>query len=744
MDTAPTKMSSRRAVWLAVALAVIVGALVPLSQRRILSLGTDAFEAHHALYGEQVVSQEVALRGDLTGVGAIIVNLHRAAATSPAAVTVAAVDGRVLETAMIPAEAIQDDSFAWVTFNRPQRAPERRALLTFSSPLATKHAALGVRFEAQDSTRLALSLEERVPLWKYAWYEYQTVRGVRLFSWAVLVGLAMWLLIAVPQAAGVSRMSRRWLVGMVLLLMTVGAIGARLAMLRELSGVSGGDPYNYLAITQRIVALTNPLAEDKRLPGYPLLLVPIWLADVDHILFMRLISIASAGGTAVMLALLVRCLSLPWSVQILAPALLLVQKDFLFTSLRPEPYTWYALWLLVALLLFLQQRKAPRLQWLLGIVLGGAAMTRQEGFVLAAVLGVASLLAWKTLWWRGYLRIFVPALVLVLPYFVHTTAAYGNPFFSPYFNSERMEIVNSWNSFRESAGATWGVLGAMWRPRWNAQYRVPVSDPLFLAGLAGTGLWWGLQSKRVARRWWVALMVSVASLAALGSVLFAVRQSPVEFGEMFMRVSAGVLAASVVPFLAATRWPGVLIVAVLASQVLVAVWFQRMPKHFQQDYPLLMLLLAAALAPTRRLMRPVRMAAAVAVLAPFAVVTLMLGTTIREAIDASNWVTAADYVTYQAVLTARKLPGPHGFDFAYQPARLYFGQKAFYYTNEHEKSVPEPLPAWLSQNGIRTLVTTNSTPHSLLPLTGWQETARFRSEGKQEKLMESVVYRVRE
>lgn len=731
-------------MWLAVAVTVVVlAAFIPLRQRRVLSAGTDKFEAHQAVYGEQVAIQEVALRGPLTGVGAIVVNLLRTDVTPPAEVDVSALDGTALAHATVSPEAIRDDAFAWVTLDHLVRAPEPGARIVFSAPRATSHTALGVRFEEKDPAQLALGVEERVPLWQYALYEYQTVTGVRIFSWAALAGVALSLLLAVPQQGGLSRQRKRWLAGAALFVLVAGGVAARFYVLSQLKGVSGGDPYNYLAITQRLVSFENPFSEDKRLPGYPLLLVPVWLTDVDHVRAMQLFSLVSAGGVAIALALLARALNLPWGVQGLAAALLLVQKDFFFTSLRPEPYTWYALLLLVALLLWLHRRRGWRVQVLLGLTLGAAAMTRQEGFVLAAVLGAATLADAKKLGWRGLVRIALPAFVLVLPYFVHTTRAFGNPFFSPYFNPERMEIVNSWESFRENAGASWGVLSALWRPRWNAQYRVEFGAPLFLAGVFGVCLWWWMQRASV-RRGLLSAAAGAVGAVLLGSVLYALRQHPDVFGEAFMRVSAGVLAGSVVPFLAATRGRGIVIVAVLLSQVLVATWFQRMPKHFQQDYPLLMLLLAAALVPAQRLAWSARTVSSLAVLVPFAAVTVMLGASVHVAIDASNRVTAADSVVYRAVRAARKLPGPHGSDFAYQPARLYFGPEAFYYTNEHDKTAPETVTAWLSQNSIRTLVTTSTTTHELPREPAWQEMVRFRAEGKQEKMMESVVYRVRE
>ncbi len=81
----------------------------------------------------------------------------------------------------------------------------------------------------------------------------------------------------------------------------------RIWVANQFSGVSGGDAYNYLSITQSILAGDNPFDNTKRLPGYPLLLVPFVLTEkVDIEYTMRLIQIVASVWIVAMVTLLVK------------------------------------------------------------------------------------------------------------------------------------------------------------------------------------------------------------------------------------------------------------------------------------------------------------------------------------------------------------------------------------------------------------------------------------------------------
>lgn len=63
----------------------------------------------------------------------------------------------------------------------------------------------------------------------------------------------------------------------------------RLFYISQLKGVSGGDAYNNLFIARDLAELKNPFVAARRLPFYPLLLVPTQFFNVDPILWERVV-----------------------------------------------------------------------------------------------------------------------------------------------------------------------------------------------------------------------------------------------------------------------------------------------------------------------------------------------------------------------------------------------------------------------------------------------------------------------
>lgn len=778
----------------AVGLGVIVAGLIINIQDQVrLTEGIDAYEFHRPVFGKHIQSQDITLDNPIEGVGVILVNLRRAAVISDATLTISVPDtDEIIGIFNIPSSHIQDDEYATVLFPGPVGSSGQRLRLALSAPDATATNPLAVRFHPDDVYRegrswtnttatsgdLAVLLVERVPVWHYA-IRNIAEHSVVVWQWAAVVTAAL-------AIAGLGLADRRWqhwpkrrrlaIEWAIIAIIALLGMGARLATLPAFHGVSGGDPYNYLTITQQLVKGESPFAGQKRLPGYPLLLIPAYLTDIDDQWWMRLIAIVSAAGVTVSLPLLARQLGLPWSVQIASAAVITFQKDFWWNSFRPEPYTLYAFLLVLSLAMFVRFRASWQV-YLCGILLGYAAMTRQEGFVLAFILGMAALIggryfdsplaenkqrtqagnravAWAQHRLR-YWRLVVPALLLVLPFFIHNTISYGNPLFTPYFEGERLQIVDSWPAFVDSAGATWGVLGSMWSSHWDQLQRLSFGDPLFIfvivTGITGWLLW---QYPRVMHnRWWLwcNLAAGTACMLLLGWWYIDARGALM---QKILVITGALGVVSPLPFLWATRGRGVVVWLVLLSQILIATWFHPFPKHYQQAYPLLVLMLITMLTLGREnvaeyaLKTPKLRLAAVwvlraAVLVPLGLVIVLLQTRQAVEIDQYNNGTALDHVLYQAVQSAADLPRPLGFDQAYLQARVYYedDDQAHYYDGG-EESTPDQEADWLRRLGIKTLVMTTDTETFSQPTADWQLLTSFRTEGKQERLFESRIYAI--
>jgi hypothetical protein len=542
----------------------------------------------------------------------------------------------------------------------------------------------------------------------------------------------------------------------IIITLAIISIGARLTWIPFFHGARGGDPYNYLFITKAISRLENPFETTKRLPGYPLVLLPAyWSSSIDDIVYMRTVSAISSGATLILVALLARTLKLPWSVQLGTVILLSVQKDFWWTSLRPEPYTFYTALLFASLFLFFHLHK-PRTQIMFSAAVGYAAITRQEGFALALLLGIAAIALYrKKLWWKGYVYSFLPALFIVLPFFANSLVQYGNPLYTPYFEGEKLQIVDSWEAFKDNLGATWGILGTLWRPLWHHLYRIPLTEPLLAVSVLVTTTWWAiLNATRASGKTYLhtSLIVVMTGLW-IGVIVWLTTISKKQFSDLTMLATAGILLASTIPFFATTRWRGGIVWLVLASQLLIATWFLPFPKYYQQSYPLLILLTATTLfapltgPPTIKNQSHIkRFLIALpptlyywVILTPFITVSTLLASERVIVMDEHNHDAALDHVTYEAVQAALHLPGPHGIEQGYLSARLYFEGRAFYFNgDEHEPR--EKQLAWLREHNIRTLVTTNASSLFDEPETSWQRVFSKKAEGDDERIFKSSVY----
>ena len=743
---------NRRAYFLTGAILILGIALVlPVAQKRVLSYGVDTHAAHKPIYGEKTISQTITTEHQTTGIGAIIVNLQKPKEFADSHVEIINdATGATLISQSIPASSIKDDSFAYTSFpDRPIPA-QTDIRIVFSAPNATNKNLLGVRFNPKDGA-LALSITEKVPAWKFI----QTIASQKGNTLPYVLTAVALSLLGGLAALLTSYNKKGWWIILGLFIGTSFIL--RVIVIPQFGGVSGGDAYNYLSISDAILEGKNPFANTKRLPGYPLILAPFYGSGLfDDQQVMRYVqSLASIGGI-VLIVIIARSLHLSWPVAFLTGIIIASQKDYFATSLRPEPYSIFTFLLLLSVFLFSRSHE-KRILWqlpLFGITLGYSAMTRQEGFVLAALLGACSLV------YEGYriykernrkttidsiktlVAMYAPALVLVFPFFIHNFYTYGHPLYTEYLEGDRLQIVDSYFAFQDAIGATWGIIGSMWKTSWDELVRLPFMTPLFFIPTLLLWGWYGAftYTKHKAPSWINPVITSVAWVALLAISLFA---KPL-FVSTISAVTASLLFASIPIFIMRTKMRGVVILLVAISQILIATWFHPFPKHYQQSYPFIALVLATGLLSWLQSKKKLPIATSLALTSlPFLLVALFLSQKMNAEIDNYNEEVALDSVSYRAARAARNLPGPIGFDQAYLPARLYFDPEAKYFPDE-DNPTQQMEQEWLEKTPLKTLVITNGNNVFKTPAKNWELLQTFKAAGEDEKIFESAIYSIPE
>ncbi len=737
------------------ALAILVN--VPVFQYRVISSGVDAYLAHKPLFGENVQSQIITTSAKTTAIGTILVDLRKTNNLTDVQVDILNADNNEpLTSARIFKESIKDDTFAYANFSKSPIEKGKKIIIQFSAPDATNTNPTGIRLDPQ-TKHLSLALKERVPVWK----AIQTIADNRAEAWQyILPAIILALIIAIPIYIPSKKLA--WLI--TLAIICVAALAARFWVIPQFSGVSGGDAYNYLSITRSIINFDNPFTNTKRLPGHPLLFVPTLASGIfDDQQVMRTVSIIASIVTIIMTVALAKILKLSWPVAISAAAILAFQKDFFWTSMRPEPYTFYTALLISTLVLFFVAYKKTAVWWkyiLFGLLLGYAAITRQEGFMLAVVLGVCSLVYELALSFRPccaprslgevgsrnprrsivrFMCMYLPVLFIVLPFFIHNTLTYGNPLYTQYLEGDRLQIVNSFFAFQDATGATWGILGSMWKPSWEQLERLDITNNIFLIGFFSLIIWYTiLRIKKIAA---YQTVFGVIMTITFCTIIWAAIYVPSVFTNIFTITSAALILASIPLFLIEKKWRALVILLVLISQLGIATWFHPFAKHYQQSYPLIVLMISVALFSRIPKQKFASSAIVAALVLPFLVISSFLGQKINAAIDEQNQETALDSVIYRAARAARGSESPIGFDQAYLPARLYFDEVAKYFPAE-ENPTPEQEQQWLTENNIKTLVVTNADNIFKTPHPSWKTLVSFKAEGEDENLLVGTVYTI--
>ncbi len=253
--------------------------------------------------------------------------------------------------------------------------------------------------------------------------------------------------------------------GLVLILLL--ALGIRLWLLAWWNPFPFGDVFNYVSIAQHLQHLDYPVTE-KRLPFYPLLIL-IGHTLLPYVSWENVAIGIAMAMSLVALALLYalgRILAIQKIPLLVGLLLFMSYQPFLAYSIRGYADTTFIALLLAAIIAVLQARK-QKLAILTGFLLGALALTRYEGVIAAALLGLGYI--WQVPQWRqvGIMAAF--ASLALTPYIAIATHS-GRSLLPQAYITQSNEGnqgygASSWSEFSDNYFAIWDRLGllAVWR-----------------------------------------------------------------------------------------------------------------------------------------------------------------------------------------------------------------------------------------------------------------------------------------
>lgn len=374
-------------------------------------MGTDLFEAHHALYESREKSRDWLVKEDLEGAGFVLVDLRRAQDLTPVVVKVEG-EGKVVGEAVVSPNEIRDDQFSRVDFGRVVARTGERVKFTVSAPQARNENAVGVRFDL-DSGELALEAGERVTgAERFRLWVVDNPQSAERVGFMVLGGLALAALLRLMeyQIKGI----KLAVIGMMILVATTFLIRVPTAI--QVDSAFGGDAFNYLLKSKAWIGGEDPFAADfRKAPLMPLLLIPGFLPGFDPLWWGRAVSMVASGVTTVLVVLLGKRMGVPYPLAFGAGALLAVNREFWWESIQGLANTVYTLVIVAAVVGFAYFKKPAGRYWT-AILAALSALARYEGVLVAAVL--VPFTWWEAQWSKNtiFRTMAGAAIILVIPF----------------------------------------------------------------------------------------------------------------------------------------------------------------------------------------------------------------------------------------------------------------------------------------------------------------------------------------
>jgi len=600
-------LTKRGAVWLVAAVVVLLvialGGIFMWSHQPIDWLvaetaGIDEYESHVPFHGDKVISQQFAAVSEtLSRIDVLVVDYKRKTPSVPITLRLYEEPGHgLVRTANSSGGAVKDDYYLPFLFAAVPEAAGRTFSFTVTASDATSQAPYAVRLTETGDVAFAYYQTKPNAFAAWQWF-LQHQRPISIFMLTVGVGiLAAWL---VPRAAANKGQLR-----LLMVLIIVAGTLLQINTIRFLAGDPGGDAYYYLVAANQIVHGVNPLAGlSFRLPFYSALLTPAIFTGVPDLLWGRAVGVLATIGVALALMYLSASLNFRPVVGALAAAILYLSSDYVLTGLRPRPQAVFAWLLLFCLVLLFRIRTIKQAAgW--GVALGLMGMTRQEAYPPIVIMGVAffvMLVARRLPPTKIALFLAAAALpmfIIISPYFYYNFQQYGNPLESPYFHQTGTPTAKTWEQFSSNVDEARGYLTRIWLPSskpgisWHFEHNIfPVLGVSLLAYIAFQVLR-RRQLLQGVKSWPVPIFEILGLAATAGAVVILWRwllNGGRDWGQELNYVMVVATVIGVVELLRVGRWRGLVVVAVMLSQLAAATWFNPIPRLYQQAYPLLAL-----------------------------------------------------------------------------------------------------------------------------------------------------------
>ena len=458
-----------------------------------------------------------------------------------------------------------------------------------------------------------------------------------------------------------------------------------------------GDTFNYLALAQAITEGRDPFYE-KRLPFYPLLLIPGHLGLMDPVLWGQLVSVFAGAATVVLVYLLGRGLRLTPLASLLAAAFLAVNAALGGVSLRALANAPYAAMVVLSAWLYTRVQ-GWRSAALLGLALGATAMTRHEGFLVAGVLLVGLLGGFRPTrgQWLNLLAAGLVFFVAVLPYGISTTVRYGVPFYSLYAQDEALNVVTGSEAMRRNGEELLRLIVGVGGEAPHLQGRDLAQAVVLITGVL---LVW-LLGRRAPGPWpWLALGAALAGAAGLVG-WYADRQLAII--ELLVPLVLSVTSIGLVRFLLPFCWHRWAMALVLVMQLLVVVMIQFYGRIFLPAIPFLSLFFGVGAAMLlegvewRGLVQRVALTApSIVMLATMLALTFLASAqTARRGLAGVEEERGEDIFALTTVRSLKSLEGTIAFGQDPLPARYYLQPRFLSLPGGQTVLSPEGERAWL-------------------------------------------------
>lgn len=422
----------------------------------------------------------------------------------------------------------------------------------------------------------------------------------------------------------------------------------RIYFAAKITGVSGGDAYNNLFIARYIYEGQNPFEGARRLPFYPLLLVPTQFLGIDPILYSRIVSSIAGSAIAVVIYLFASSFGLSIFSSAVISLLAGMSPSSLFVSVRPLSNSTFAFLATLSIYLFYKIYKEKKLKfsYTLSVVMGFLSMTRHEGFIISAILILfLAVKAWNGKRIKELIISLIPYALIVLPFFINNLITFKKLFYSDYLEyPEGLWMPQNFNEARRNYQMIINIIPAMWFS----------SDKYLILGKL------------------------LSFMSIFGIVFFAKKQKALS-----------------IP-----------LIVIVISQILISYWYQPTIRYWLQIIPFIIFFSVfgfETIFSKLKSLRYIYLSASMLLVVLSVVSTYHhMSGTVRDL----NMNTTGEYLLRKALLdNVKSTSGKIGLPADYPQAIYFLKDRGVYYTTRPPKNDPiETQEKWIKDNRIQYLI----------------------------------------